>query len=221
MAHWGISYAAGPNYNLPWHLYDPAGQGAGARRCVRRHAGGAGRGRPRHAGRAGPDPGPAGPLSAARADRGPVATGTRPSPTRCARCSRDFRDDLDVGCAFAEAIMNETPWKMWDLSTGGAAEGAGTKEAVELLERPVRDHPGVVGSSRPAASLCPSDGDVAVPAAGAEGRRPAARPGARCRAIWSTCRPISTCCAATIATSSSITRRRSRSIASTWRAKGR
>src|ERR1043165_9238253 len=20
MAHWGISYAAGPNYNLPWHL---------------------------------------------------------------------------------------------------------------------------------------------------------------------------------------------------------
>ena len=28
MAHWGISYAAGPNYNLPWHLYDPAGKAA-------------------------------------------------------------------------------------------------------------------------------------------------------------------------------------------------
>ncbi len=26
MAHWGISYAAGPNYNLPWHLYDPQGK---------------------------------------------------------------------------------------------------------------------------------------------------------------------------------------------------
>ena len=26
MAHWGISYAAGPNYNLPWHRYDPAGK---------------------------------------------------------------------------------------------------------------------------------------------------------------------------------------------------
>ena len=25
MAQWGIAYAAGPNYNLPWHLYDPAG----------------------------------------------------------------------------------------------------------------------------------------------------------------------------------------------------
>ena len=30
--------------------------------------------------------------------------------------------------------MNETPWQMWDLTTGGVAEGAGTTEAVELLE---------------------------------------------------------------------------------------
>ena len=26
MAHWGIAYAAGPNYNLYWSLYDPAGK---------------------------------------------------------------------------------------------------------------------------------------------------------------------------------------------------
>ena len=26
MAYWGISYAAGPNYNLPWQRYDPAGR---------------------------------------------------------------------------------------------------------------------------------------------------------------------------------------------------
>ena len=26
MAHWGIAYAAGPNYNKPWELYDPAGK---------------------------------------------------------------------------------------------------------------------------------------------------------------------------------------------------
>ena len=26
MAHWGIAYAAGPNYNLPWHRYDPGGK---------------------------------------------------------------------------------------------------------------------------------------------------------------------------------------------------
>src|SRR5215831_16913880 len=26
MAHWGVSYASGPNYNLPWHRYDPHGR---------------------------------------------------------------------------------------------------------------------------------------------------------------------------------------------------
>ena len=26
MAQWGISYAAGPNYNLPWQRYDPQGK---------------------------------------------------------------------------------------------------------------------------------------------------------------------------------------------------
>src|SRR4029078_11499772 len=26
MAHWGISYASGPNYNLPWRRYDPLGR---------------------------------------------------------------------------------------------------------------------------------------------------------------------------------------------------
>jgi hypothetical protein len=26
MAHWGVSYAVGPNYNFPWELQDPAGK---------------------------------------------------------------------------------------------------------------------------------------------------------------------------------------------------
>ena len=26
MAHWGVSYASGPNYNLPWVRYDPHGR---------------------------------------------------------------------------------------------------------------------------------------------------------------------------------------------------
>ena len=25
-AYWGIAYATGPNYNMPWHLYDPKGR---------------------------------------------------------------------------------------------------------------------------------------------------------------------------------------------------
>ena len=26
MAHWGVAYAVGPNYNFPWELQDPAGK---------------------------------------------------------------------------------------------------------------------------------------------------------------------------------------------------
>ena len=46
--------------------------------------------------------------------------------------------------------MNLTPWKMWDLKTGGVAEGAGTAEAVDVLESAFRDipaswsHPGLL-----------------------------------------------------------------------------
>jgi len=33
MAHWGVSYATGPNYNFPWHLMDPAGKAASLARA--------------------------------------------------------------------------------------------------------------------------------------------------------------------------------------------
>ena len=42
-------------------------------------------------------------------------------------------NDLDLRSVFAEAIMNETPWQMWDLKTGQPTPGAGTEEAVEVL----------------------------------------------------------------------------------------
>src|SRR5262249_10756270 len=60
------------------------------------------------------------------------------------------RDDLEVRSVFAEAIMNLTPWRMWDLKTSGIAEGAGTAEAVAMLESAFRDlpaawnHPGLL-----------------------------------------------------------------------------
>src|SRR6185295_4722558 len=44
-------------------------------------------------------------------------------------------DDLDVRAVLAESIMNETPWQMWDLSSGRPTEGAGTGECQALLEQ--------------------------------------------------------------------------------------
>jgi hypothetical protein len=61
-----------------------------------------------------------------------------------------FAGDLDVACVFADAIMNETPWKMWDLKTGGVAQGAGTHEAVALLEGLLETAP-----ATPCATWCP------------------------------------------------------------------
>ena len=33
MAHWGVGYAAGPNYNFPWELMDPNGKAAALARA--------------------------------------------------------------------------------------------------------------------------------------------------------------------------------------------
>ena len=133
MAHWGIAYAAGPNYNLPWHLYDPAGKAAAlgaAWDAMRAALAVAGRASPIeqaliHA------------LQARYPQRDPIED-QRPWDKAFTKVMRrlfsEHRDDLDIACVFAESIMNETPWQMWDLGTGGVAKDAGTAEAVELLE---------------------------------------------------------------------------------------
>src|SRR5262249_15663445 len=140
MAYWGISYAAGPNCNLPWHRYDPAGKAAAlaaaydAMQGALAHAGSASaveqaliRALPARYPKREPIEDQA-PWDAAYADA-------------MRRVFHAYRDDLEVREVFAEAIMNLTPWKMWDLKTGGVAEGAGTLEAMEVLESALRDFP--------------------------------------------------------------------------------
>ncbi|MGH9163483.1 MAG: tetratricopeptide repeat protein [Vicinamibacteraceae bacterium] len=48
---------------------------------------------------------------------------------------RSFPDDLDITALFAEAMINRTPWQLWDLTSGEPSQGADTLEAVEVLER--------------------------------------------------------------------------------------
>ena len=149
MAYWGISYAAGPNYNLPWHLYDPAGKAAALAVAYDAMQGALAR----------VDTASSVEQALIRAlparypqretieDQAPwdaaYADAMRP-------VFRAHRDDLEVRSVFAESIMNLTPWKMWDLKTGGVAEGAGTAEAVDVLESAFRDlpaswnHPGLL-----------------------------------------------------------------------------
>lgn len=149
MAHWGVSYAAGPNYNLPWYLYDPQGkaQALGASYDAMKAAlAVADRAMP-------PERALIEALKARYPQRDPIED-QRPwdkaFTAEMRKVFGTFSSDLDIGCALADAIMNETPWKMWDVDASDAAEGAGTKEVVGLLEglfanRPASwDHPGLL-----------------------------------------------------------------------------
>ena len=63
-----------------------------------------------------------------------------------------FGHDWDVATLFAEALINRTPWQLWNLKTGQPAEGASTVEAIEVLERGIAEveaagadpHPGLL-----------------------------------------------------------------------------
>ena len=149
MAHWGISYAAGPNYNLPWNRYDPAGRAAALAVAYD-----AMQGALAHAAGAGPVEQALIRALPARYPQRETIEDQAPWDAAFANAMRQVfhahRDDLEVRSVFAEAIMNLTPWKMWDLKTGGIAEGAGTAEAVAMLESAFRDlpaawnHPGLL-----------------------------------------------------------------------------
>ena len=137
MAHWGLAYAAGPNYNKPWEAFDPVDLAATVGACFLA------------VGRA---------LAlrdtASPAERALItALGARyqaPEPPAQVEelagwvdayadamraVYRDHGDDLDVATLFAEALMNRTPWLLWDLATGAPKDGASTSEAQAVLER--------------------------------------------------------------------------------------
>jgi tetratricopeptide (TPR) repeat protein len=149
MAHWGISYAAGPNYNFPWELMDPAGKAATlARAYDAAHAALALLG-----GVTAPERALIEALPTRYPQREPVED-QKPWNNAFADAMRvaygAHPDDLDVCAIFVEAILNRTPWRMWDMRTGEPAPGAGTLEAREVLEAALRNllgamsHPGLL-----------------------------------------------------------------------------
>jgi tetratricopeptide (TPR) repeat protein len=149
MAYWGIAYAAGPNYNMPWELYDPAGKAAALTRAYAATEAACSRA--------------GGVTSNERAliealpyrypRRDPIADQSPWNNAFTDAMRSAFHahpEDLDILAIFVDAIMNRTPWKMWDQKSGGAADGAGTTEACEVLERAfIRlprslEHPGLL-----------------------------------------------------------------------------
>ena len=134
MAYWGIAYALGPNYNKPWEAFDEAETAktlSEAHDATMRAAALAG-----HCTQAERD------LIGALHQRYQSARVPQDLPAWVddfAAAMRavylNHRGDPDISALFAEALMNRTPWALWDLASGKAAKGADTEEARQVLER--------------------------------------------------------------------------------------
>jgi tetratricopeptide (TPR) repeat protein len=148
MAYWGIAYSSGCNYNKPWEAFDPED----AQRSVAASYDATQEAMARLDGLTAFEKGVITALPHRYPSRTP-AEDMSPWNDDFANAMRavyaDQSDDLDVVTLFGEAIMNRTPWQLWDLPTGQPAEGADTEEAIRVLEmalgRPgAMEHPGLL-----------------------------------------------------------------------------
>ncbi|MES0861090.1 hypothetical protein ABLN87_01880 [Ruegeria sp. SCPT10] len=140
MAHWGVAYAAGPNYNLPWDLQDDRGRQEALAKaydatqqalalmdgCTE--------------------------VEKVLIQALPARYPQRDPVEDIHRWDFDFADamraafaaqpeHLDLRTIYVESLLNLTPWKMWDLGTGKPADGAATHEAQEALEWAMENDP--------------------------------------------------------------------------------
>lgn len=134
MAHWGIAYAIGPNYNKPWDAFEDVEKPdalALALSSISKAEKLTGNLFAEEKA-----------LVEAIAYRYPEDASIEDfSPWNDAyadamrKVHAAFSQNLDICCLFAEALVNRTPWQLWDLPTGQPAEGADTLEAVAVQEK--------------------------------------------------------------------------------------
>lgn len=148
LAHWGIAYALGPNYNKPWEVFTPEEKEPALNRAHVALKAGLALTNAKPAERA---------LIEALASRYPADPGIedyQPFNDGFAAAMRpvyeDYPDDLDIVFVFAEAMMNRTPWQLWDFHKGVPNPDASTPEAMAAMDRAFDqtpgawDHPGLL-----------------------------------------------------------------------------
>ncbi|PCJ07592.1 MAG: hypothetical protein COB16_10620 [Rhodobacteraceae bacterium] len=143
MANWGVAYALGPNYNMPWELHDLPGR----TEALAMAYDAAQQALARLDGVTAPEAALINALSARYPQRNLIedmhawdyqfADAMRAAFASCP-------DHLDLRTIYAESLLNLTPWKMWDLKTGDPAEGAATLEAQDVLEWAMTNAPGAM-----------------------------------------------------------------------------
>lgn len=148
IAHWGIAYSVGPNYNKAWEAFDPidlSSSLARARRELRLAA----------QGRASPVE--QGLITALDArfptddpnDTHALQAGLGAYADAMTALAATYPQDIDVQALAADALVNLTAWALWDTSTGEPAAGSRVIEAKQILEDALqraegREHPGIL-----------------------------------------------------------------------------
>ncbi len=151
MAYWGLGYAVGPYYNKQWNRFDDLD----LRQTLAKSHAATGEALARLA-------------YASPVERALIEALSRRFPAAVPpddfdvwndgyadamrEVHRAFPDDADVAVIFADAMMNRTPWALWDLEAGEPAPGADTLEAIEVVEGKMRameaagepPHPGLL-----------------------------------------------------------------------------
>ena len=148
MAHWGVAYAVGPNYNFEWWMMDSAtltnaletafDSTQAALALVDAVTA--------------PERALIEALPARYPQRDPIEDQAAWNDDFAAAMKSAYEahpDDIEVATVYAEAILNQTPWKMWDIRNNKVAEGAATLKAQSVLEKFVdtpagRAHPGIL-----------------------------------------------------------------------------
>jgi tetratricopeptide (TPR) repeat protein len=148
MSYWGIAYTLGPNYNKPWEVFDEH-ELESTVYCTRRAAEDA---------KANAET--ASPVEAALIDAlqyryqddrpaGDCSSWNQGYADAMEVVYKQHSDDLDVAVLYADALMNLTPWSLWDIKTGEPAPDARTLEIRTVLERALAQkgghtHPGLL-----------------------------------------------------------------------------
>jgi tetratricopeptide (TPR) repeat protein len=148
MTYWGLAYALGPNYNKPWDVFDVEDLVTSVKRT---HIAAA---------QAKAYADAASPVERALIEalqfrymqKSPTADFSiwnQEYAQAMGSVYQDFPNDLDVATIYVDALMNLTPWEMWDIATGKPATGARTLEVKDVLEKTLSQdggtrHPGVL-----------------------------------------------------------------------------
>ena len=148
MAHWGVAYAVGPNYNFEWWMMDPDTKSnalATAYDSTQVALTLVDKVTP-------PERALIQALPARYPQRETIDEQKPWNDGFSAAMEKAYGahpNDIEIATVYVESILNRTPWKMWDIWKNTVADGAGTVEAQKVLEKFVdtaegRAHPGIL-----------------------------------------------------------------------------